>query len=111
GFSGGRVQPVHYRTDIIGGWWDLYGGYAGTGHDRNGGPGQVARVSEGKSMSREMFAGILSVLLASACWAAPAPDTQKPLQVYFVDVEGGQATLFVTPEKQSLLIDTGWPGN
>jgi competence protein ComEC len=33
------------------------------------------------------------------------------LQVYFVDVEGGQATLFVTPAGQSLLIDTGWPGN
>jgi beta-lactamase superfamily II metal-dependent hydrolase len=28
-----------------------------------------------------------------------------------VDVEGGQATLFVTPEGQSLLVDTGWPGN
>jgi len=28
-----------------------------------------------------------------------------------VDVEGGQATLFVTPAGQSLLIDTGWPGN
>jgi beta-lactamase superfamily II metal-dependent hydrolase len=28
-----------------------------------------------------------------------------------VDVEGGQATLFVTPEGKSLLIDTGWPGN
>jgi competence protein ComEC len=33
------------------------------------------------------------------------------LQVYFVDVEGGQSTLFVTPTGQSLLIDTGWPGN
>jgi beta-lactamase superfamily II metal-dependent hydrolase len=33
------------------------------------------------------------------------------LQIYFVDVEGGQATLFVTPEGKSLLIDTGWPGN
>jgi competence protein ComEC len=35
----------------------------------------------------------------------------KDLQIYFVDVEGGQATLFVTPAGQSLLIDTGWPGN
>ncbi len=33
------------------------------------------------------------------------------LRVFFVDVEGGQATLFVTPNKQSLLIDTGWPEN
>ena len=26
-------------------------------------------------------------------------------------MEGGQATLFVTPDGKSLLIDTGWPDN
>ncbi|RRA50014.1 ComEC/Rec2 family competence protein [Acidipila sp. EB88] len=31
--------------------------------------------------------------------------------MFFIDVEGGQATLFVTPAGRSLLIDTGWPGN
>ena len=36
---------------------------------------------------------------------------RKTLQIYLVDVEGGQATLFVTPAGQSLLIDTGWPDN
>ena len=41
----------------------------------------------------------------------PVPENRKPLQIYFVDVEGGQATLFVTPEGNSLLIDTGWPAN
>jgi len=35
----------------------------------------------------------------------------NPLTVYFIDVEGGQSTLFVTPSHQSLLVDTGWPGN
>lgn len=35
----------------------------------------------------------------------------KAMHIFFVDVEGGQATLFVTPAKQSLLIDTGWPDN
>ena len=39
-----------------------------------------------------------------------AAETPKPLVVYFVDVEGGQATLFVTPVGESLLIDTGWDG-
>ena len=34
----------------------------------------------------------------------------KDLEIYFVDVEGGQATLVVSPSKQSLLVDTGWPG-
>jgi competence protein ComEC len=55
-----------------------------------------------------------TVFLTLACiaFAVPshaAPQTSKPLEIYFVDVEGGQATLFVTPEGQSLLIDTGWP--
>src|SRR5207253_2375861 len=30
--------------------------------------------------------------------------------IFFIDVEGGQSTLIVTPAGQSLLIDTGWPG-
>src|SRR5271170_6559605 len=34
----------------------------------------------------------------------------RPLEVYFVDVEGGQSTLIVSPSGQSLLIDTGWRG-
>ena len=32
----------------------------------------------------------------------------KPLTIYFIDVEGGQATLFVSPSSESLLVDTGW---
>jgi beta-lactamase superfamily II metal-dependent hydrolase len=32
------------------------------------------------------------------------------MDVYFVDVEGGQATLIVSPSGKSLLVDTGWPG-
>lgn len=49
------------------------------------------------------------VLASSFAWASR--DPQKALQIFFVDVEGGQATLFVTPAHRSLLIDTGWPGN
>jgi beta-lactamase superfamily II metal-dependent hydrolase len=48
------------------------------------------------------------IALSPLALAAPAP---KPLQIYFIDVEGGQATLVVSPSGQSLLIDTGWPGN
>ena len=56
--------------------------------------------------------GILSLGLTflAAAAAQPAERTGK-LQVFFVDVEGGQATLFVTPGGESLVIDTGWPGN
>lgn len=34
----------------------------------------------------------------------------QTLEVYAIDVEGGQATLFVSPSGESMLIDTGWPG-
>jgi competence protein ComEC len=37
-----------------------------------------------------------------------AADT---LDIYFIDVEGGQATLIVTPTRESLLVDTGYAGN
>jgi beta-lactamase superfamily II metal-dependent hydrolase len=40
-----------------------------------------------------------------------AQSKTDALRVYFIDVEGGQSTLFVTPAGQSLLIDTGWPGS
>ena len=42
--------------------------------------------------------------------AAGTVAKTKPLQFYFVDVEGGQATLIVSPSGQSLLIDAGWLG-
>ena len=48
---------------------------------------------------------IALALLSFAAFAA-----EKTLDIYFIDVEGGQATLMVTPDKQSLLVDTGWPG-
>jgi competence protein ComEC len=57
------------------------------------------------------FGGFLDLFLPPEAPAVPVPESHKTLQIFFVDVEGGQATLFVTPEGQSLLIDTGWPGN
>jgi beta-lactamase superfamily II metal-dependent hydrolase len=37
--------------------------------------------------------------------------TAKNLKIYFIDVEGGQSTLLVTPERHSLLVDTGFAGD
>jgi competence protein ComEC len=51
---------------------------------------------------------LLPSLVAGAAHSAAATNS---LQIFFVDVEGGQATLFVTPQGESLLIDTGWPDN
>lgn len=50
-------------------------------------------------------------LAAALCLAGTLPLAAREMQIYFVDVEGGQATLFVSPSGQSLLVDTGWPGN
>jgi competence protein ComEC len=50
---------------------------------------------------------LLGFTLLTACASAATND----LTVWFVDVEGGQATLFLTPFGQSILIDTGFPGN
>jgi competence protein ComEC len=57
---------------------------------------------------------IVSALLLttlSAPWAqTSSAQAPKPLDIYFIDVEGGQAALFVTPSGESMLIDTGNPG-
>src|SRR3954466_8980978 len=53
---------------------------------------------------RATFA-ILSVLMLSASSAAAQQRTT--LDIYVTDVEGGNATLFVTPAGESVLIDTG----
>jgi competence protein ComEC len=41
---------------------------------------------------------------------ALAGPTDKRLDVYWIDVEGGAATLLVTPAGETVLIDTGNPG-
>lgn len=35
----------------------------------------------------------------------------KTLDIYFIDVEGGQSTLLVTPAGQTLLVDAGFPAD
>ena len=48
----------------------------------------------------------LSLLLALATTSAQS-QTEDVLRIYLVDVEGGNATLFISPAGESLLIDTG----
>jgi competence protein ComEC len=48
--------------------------------------------------------------IAISLWlCASVGAQQKTLDVYWIDVEGGGATLIVTPAGESVLIDTGWP--
>ncbi len=52
----------------------------------------------------------MKLLLGLALVAASLAAASNDLNVWFIDVEGGQATLFLTPSGQSVLIDTGFPG-
>ena len=48
--------------------------------------------------------------VAGACLSI-ALSAAGTLDIYFIDVEGGQSTLVVTPTGESLLVDTGYAGN
>jgi competence protein ComEC len=54
-----------------------------------------------------LFLTLFAMLLAQSSLAQPAAPS-KNLEMYWIDVEGGAATLIVAPSGQSLLIDTGW---
>ncbi len=69
------------------------------------------KVQSHSSVLRKTSIAMLILVFLLARSAVHAQPEQKVLRVLFVDAEGGQATLFVTPEGKSLLIDTGWPGN
>ncbi len=49
-------------------------------------------------------------LVASSMIGAAPPSPAGSLDIYFIDAMGGAATLIVTPERESILIDSGWPG-
>jgi len=54
---------------------------------------------------------LIAAVLALAVQSAPAVIAQaRTLDIYFIDVEGGQSTLVVTPAGQSLLVDAGFAG-
>jgi len=68
----------------------------------------------GSSLRRASRFLSLLTLVPACLLLCSAVHAQKPgseLRIFFIDVEGGQSTLFVTPEHHSLLIDTGWPDN
>jgi competence protein ComEC len=51
----------------------------------------------------------VAAVFSLAYAAEAAAGAAGTLRIYFIDVEGGQATLLVTPRGGSLLVDTGWP--
>ena len=50
---------------------------------------------------------IVTLVLGCITSASFAQTHSDKLRIYFIDVEGGQSTLFVTPQGESLLIDAG----
>jgi beta-lactamase superfamily II metal-dependent hydrolase len=57
-----------------------------------------------------IFAVVLVLAALAAAFSTAQTRTAKPFDIYVVDVEGGNATLFVSPSGESLLIDTGNAG-
>ncbi len=53
----------------------------------------------------------LLVLVLCASLALAQPRTSKTLDIYVIDVEGGNAVLFVAPSGESMLVDTGNGGD
>lgn len=52
-----------------------------------------------------MAAPLLLLLISAGALAG------QDLKIYFIDVDGGQATLFVSDNGESMVVDAGWPGN
>src|SRR3954447_24549168 len=56
----------------------------------------------------------MAAIIVSMSLIAPVPvhagQSDKRLDIYWIDVEGGASTLIVTPAGESVLVDTGNPG-
>src|SRR5215831_9699185 len=59
-------------------------------------------------MRKDLFSLIVAGVLISSAMRVDAQANSKDLKIVMVDVEGGAAVLFKTPEGKSLLVDTGW---
>jgi competence protein ComEC len=60
-------------------------------------------------MPRRFTLAAFALLLTLAADSAQAGKKDGKLDIYFIDVEGGAATLIVTPAGESMLIDSGYP--
>ena len=59
-----------------------------------------------KALSLLVVLAVCAMPIASSAQAPPG----KTLDIYYIDTEGGQATLFVSPTGQTLLVDAGNAG-
>src|SRR5262245_50813963 len=59
---------------------------------------------------RSLLSLFLILLVAVSTYVTAQTRPAKGLEIYVVDVEGGNATLFISPSGESVLIDTGNAG-
>ena len=62
-------------------------------------------------IARMQKALILTIGLLSAIIGLRAQTQERTLDIYFIDTEGGQSTLYVAPTGETLLVDTGNAGD
>ncbi len=67
----------------------------------------VTRPIMALAMRRSLLLRFALAVLPIAIVQAQGPP---PLDIYVIDVEGGQATFFRSPSGESMLVDTGWAG-
>ena len=70
----------------------------------------MTKDTKARAVRRNTVVAVCGVLVACAAIVCGAA-ARTTLDIYFIDVEGGQSTLVVTPAGQSLLIDTGFPSD
>lgn len=70
----------------------------------------IRTMSIQRAVSMPLIMPLFLAASLSAFLAAGLSAATHDLNAWFIDVEGGQSTLFVTPSGQSVLIDTGFPG-
>jgi competence protein ComEC len=97
------------------------GGAAGSGSGGMGGTGGAGGAAGGSGGSAGSGGAGGSGGSAGGAGGSSGPDGSglppdgpgagpKPLRIYWIDVEGGGATLLVAPTGESLLFDAGWSG-
>lgn len=59
---------------------------------------------------RLLISLVLLIAAAGAIIAQNPKSSRRTLDIFYVDVEGGAATLIITPAGESILVDAGWPG-
>ena len=58
-----------------------------------------------------MTRALLTLLVLAWSMIPTGAADRRSLDIEWIDVEGGAATLIVTPARETILVDAGWPGN